>query len=259
MARRSALALTLVVLLIGPIACSGAPEAGPTAEPSKAQAAPTETAVPPTALVVPPTPTDTPVPPTPTPVPPTPTPAPTATPTPLAFRGTGQQATGKFPLDKGLVIFRATHDGSQNFILQLLGADGGSTALLVNAIGPYDGAKPLAVEKAGDYVVNVRASGNWTLTVEQPSPTAAPAVPQSFSGKGPGVSAFFSASGLHIFRLKHDGKRNFQVWLLDAQGKRVDLLANAIGSFDGSKAVGQLGGIYLLEVLADGNWSIAVE
>ena len=40
----------------------------------------------------------------------------------------------------------------------------------------------------------------------------------------------------------------------------VELLANDIGSFNGSKAVGiASSGIYILDVTADGNWTITIE
>jgi hypothetical protein len=42
---------------------------------------------------------------------------------------------------------------------------------------------------------------------------------------------------LKTFTMKYDGSENFIVWMVDDQGNKVDLLANEIGSFDGSKAV----------------------
>jgi hypothetical protein len=59
--------------------------------------------------------------------------------------------------------------------------------------------------------------------------------------------------------MSHQGENNFAVWLLAANGRRVELLANEIGSFNGSKAV-QIarGGTYLLQVDADGAWTIEV-
>ena len=67
-------------------------------------------------------------------------------------------------------------------------------------------------------------------------------------------------SGLAVFRMAHQGNRNFIVWLLDSNGRRVDLLVNEIGSFSGSKAV-QIprDGTYLLQVQADGPWSVQVD
>jgi hypothetical protein len=47
---------------------------------------------------------------------------------------------------------------------------------------------------------------------------------------------------------------------LDKNGKYEDLLANDIGNFEGSKAV-KIGktDLYLLDISADGDWSITVQ
>lgn len=200
-----------------------------------------------------PTATDTPVPPTAATVPPT------ATPKPLTLSGTGQKATSKFKLEEGLAIFRMTHDGRSNFALQLMDSDGELVELLVNEIGAFNGAKAVGIEASGEYIIKVTASGKWTIAIEQPHPTSAPAVPQTFTGKGQKVSPFFQASGLRTFSMKHDGKSNFAIVLLDADGNPVDLLVNEIGKFDGSTAVGRMNGMYLLDITADGNWTISIE
>jgi hypothetical protein len=50
------------------------------------------------------------------------------------------------------------------------------------------------------------------------------------------------------------------VHLLSREGKWVDLLANEVGDFNGSKAVGiKRDGIYILNIKADGPWKIAIE
>ena len=90
--------------------------------------------------------------------------------------------------------------------------------------------------------------------------TASPG-PITISGTGQKATSKFSLEkGLAIFRMTHDGEGHFGVWLLDAEGDKVDLLANEIGEFDGSKAVGiSESGIYLLDISADGSWEIAIE
>ena len=65
----------------------------------------------------------------------------------------------------------------------------------------------------------------------------------------------------------HDGGSNFAVELLDEEGQLVDFLVNEIGSFDGSKAVGvkegalfgAQPGTHILNVTADGNWTVTIE
>lgn len=42
--------------------------------------------------------------------------------------------------------------------------------------------------------------------------------------------------------------------------KKVELLANVIGNFDGLKAVGITNsGLYIMNISADGEWTISVE
>jgi len=66
--------------------------------------------------------------------------------------------------------------------------------------------------------------------------------------------------GLIVVKMKHDGSSNFAIWLMDKNGREIDLLVNEIGLFDGSKAIGiPTSGIYLLDITADGNWRITIE
>lgn len=92
-----------------------------------------------------------------------------------------------------------------------------------------------------------------------PVATRAPVAPTTltFSGTGQQATAKFTATaGLVVFEMSHSGRRNFVVWLVDGGGQRVDLLANTIGSFNGSKATRITTGTYLLDVQADGAWQI---
>jgi hypothetical protein len=63
-----------------------------------------------------------------------------------------------------------------------------------------------------------------------------------------------------IIRLGHAGRDNFIVHLLDSTGETVDFLVNVIGAFDGSKALAiDQPGDYLMNIEADGRWSISIE
>lgn len=95
-------------------------------------------------------------------------------------------------------------------------------------------------------------------TVSTPVPTPSPI---SLSGSGEEATDFFNLErGLVKITMKHDGDSNFIVWLLDSDGDRVDLLANEIGSFSGSHYLGiKSAGKYLLNIDADGKWTIKIE
>lgn len=191
---------------------------------------------------------------------PKPTPQP-AEPSVIQLSGAGQQASQKFTLESGLSIFRMTHSGQSNFQVWLLDDSGQRIDLLVNEIGPFNGAKAIGIERQGIYILDISADGQWTVKIEQPRPINAPSTPKTFTGTGQQVSGFVTISkGLAVFRMTHNGFSNFQVWLLNKDGRRIDLLVNEIGAFDGSKAIGIPGtGIYLLDISADGNWSISIE
>jgi hypothetical protein len=188
-------------------------------------------------------------------------PTPTDTPEPIVLSGTGQEATSKFTLEKGLSKFRMAHDGDSNFAILLLDDEGNNVDLLVNEIGEFDGSKAVGIAKAGIYLLDISADGGWKITIEQPRPSTAPSVPKTLKGKGQQVSElFYLDKGLARFEMIHDGDSNFAILLLDDEGNNVDLLVNEIGEFDGSKAVGiTKSGIYLLDISADGNWEISIE
>lgn len=198
---------------------------------------------------------------------PTPTPTPTVTQTPMAtpepvnLTGTGQEATSKFHLNQGLAIFEMTHDGQSNFAIWLLDNQANKVELLVNEIGPFDGSKAVGISQEGDYLLDLAADGYWTVVITQPAPLSDLEPPLTLSGNAQQASDLFRLSqGLVTFQMKHDGQSNFAIWLMDSQGSLVELLVNEIGAFDGSKAVG-IGqdGIFILDISADGNWTIVIE
>jgi len=185
----------------------------------------------------------------------------TAVPEPITLSGTGQKATSKFSLEQGLSIFRMTHDGDGYFGVVLLNAEGDHIDLLANGIGEFDGSKAVGISEGGIYLLNINANGGWTTTIEQPRPSQAPPVPKTLNGTGQEASEmFYLDKGLVTFEMTHNGDGHFGVVLLNAEGDYIDLLANGIGEFDGSKAVGiSESGIYLLDISADGNWEISIE
>ena len=102
------------------------------------------------------------------------------------------------------------------------------------------------------------ASSATPMSTSTPEPTPEPI---TLSGTGQEATSKFSLEqGLSIFRMTHDGDSNFAVWLLNDEEDKVDLLVNEIGEFDGSKAVGiKNQGDYILDISADGRWTITIE
>jgi hypothetical protein len=132
-----------------------------------------------------------------------------------------------------------THQGDGHFSSTLLDSNGnraGTDSLLANVVGSFEGSRASQV-KAGQHIIDVSASGPWTITIEQPRPSSAPQT-TSFDGNGQAATEFFELSrGLKIFFMTHQGSGHFGVHLLDKDGSRVgidSLLANEVGPFDGS-------------------------
>ena len=184
-----------------------------------------------------------------------------STPEPITLSGTGQEATSKFSLEKGLTTFRMTHSGDRNFIVWLLDDNGNKIEILVNKIGEFDGSKAVGIKNGGNYILDISADGRWAITIEQPRPSNISPVPKMLKGTEQQASEmFYLDKGLARFEMIHDGDQNFIVWLLDDNGNKIDILVNEIGKFDGSKAVSiRKDGNYILDISADGNWDIAIE
>jgi hypothetical protein len=184
---------------------------------------------------------------------------PTPTVTPQEFTGTGQKAV-PVTLKKGLLDAKMKYSGPSNFAVTVLGPSGSPQALLANVIGNYMGEQATHLNADANYALNVQASGPWTIQVTNVNALGGAGDPKPSAGTGPAVVAFKLKVGLTTVTMKHNGKSNFAVTLLNADGTPADLLANVIGPFDGSKATGiTRPGPYLFNIAADGDWSLDVK
>lgn len=183
------------------------------------------------------------------------------TPVPIELKGTGQQATQRFNLQAGLAVFKMKHEGTRGFIVKVLDTNGNGIAWPANTIGTYDGSTAEAIRQSGTYLLDITASGAWTVTIEQPRVTKGVPYTNPYQGKGHLVSPIYHLeAGLKVITLSHTGKSNFIVELIDENGNVVEYLSNAIGNFQGTKAAGiKRTGNYLLNIQADGTWSINIE
>ena len=82
----------------------------------------------------------------------------------------------------------------------------------------------------------------------------------TLSGSGQQASSPFNLqSGLAVFSITHSESSIFTIWLLDSQGEKTELLVSNFGSFDGSKAVNVSAGVFIMDISADGEWSVTIE
>lgn len=105
-----------------------------------------------------------------------------------SFSGTGQQATGLFSLGEGLAVFELTHRGDSQFVVQLLDADGNTVGELARASGRFDGSRALRISHSGQYLLDVTASGPWTVKLRDATPGAAAATPPAGAAASPSLA-----------------------------------------------------------------------
>lgn len=136
-----------------------------------------------------------------------------------------------------------------------------SRIILRYSESPFVEIQEVILDKDGKVYETSLVGPRQAPSAETSTAPPQPPEPQHFTGHGQQVSPLFRlAEGLAIFRITHDGEKYFSIWLMDSQGNRVDLLANMSGKFEGSKGVGiGTGGFYVLNIEADGNWTVTVE
>jgi len=205
-----------------------------------------------------PQPTATPDPtPEPTAIPePTPTPAPTPVFATIELTGTGD-GVPRFDIPEGqAAIAEVTHTGGGNFAIFTLADSGENIDLLVNTIGNYAGTV-LFDERDGDHSVafEVTAGGAWTITIKPVTEARDWDGSSELTGTGdeviqidPSISGFMTAD------IAHSGSGNFAVIAYGSGAFGTDLLVNEIGNYSGEVVIGS--GTFLLEITADGTWSV---
>jgi hypothetical protein len=186
-------------------------------------------------------------------------PSPEATPRP-PLTGEGTMVTAPFELEQGLVVFHMEYQGSDEFSAILMSPDGVTMKRLTDSTGPLTGSQAVGVS-GGQYTIQVQASGGWTIGIDESVPTEVSYPPQTWSGAGPFATPFFQTGGGPLLvRMEYQGWGPFVVTVMEIGGNSVALLANEWGSFEGSTVVSLRSEVtYLLNVEAEGDWSITVE
>ena len=166
----------------------------------------------------------------------------------VEFAGTGDDF---FALAlKGPAVARLTHEGASNFMVFAFDADQHRT-VLVNEIGAYAGDRPLGFSGDLPVEIELKAGGNWTLTVLPLGEV--PVGAHQLAGRGSAVLNISAVSGSAL-SLTHDGEKNFMVFAW-AHGRTV--LVNHIGGYSGRMRLPA--GTAFLEIVADGSWSLSIE
>jgi hypothetical protein len=192
---------------------------------------------------------------------PTETPAESQSFGPRTFEGSGTSTTDSFRLAPGPITAEFTHDGSSNFITELLTEEGESyeDVGLTNLIGSVDGGTVASVSASGGHVLNVDADGTWEVTLDQPVDPTPGSLPVDASGEGPSYVGPFEFDGPTAFEGTHEGSSNYIVQPIpvDPSNAAVSIF-NEIGQFEGSTTE-RLDGLFYLNVDADGAWTLTTE
>lgn len=164
------------------------------------------------------------------------------------YSGTGPK-TITLPRGATELYVIGTHRGESNFMVHGLDSGNRVTDYVINEIGTTRGAGAVGIYDDDTTKLDVEADGHWTLVVKPLS--AAPTLTASgLSGRGSDILWYYGPA--RSFTLTHDGESNFIVSQETAEDYRG--LVNEIGAYSASRPF--LAGPSLIELMADGNWSI---
>ena len=176
------------------------------------------------------------------------------------IRGSGNDVTAPISLRTGLLVVGATHRGNAHFAVEVVGPEGTPRELLVNTLGFYAGGRAMPV-RSGLHHIQIVASAEWELFVEQPSADGAVAPPTTHEGAGDLVLGPFRFSTRPSqATMTHRGTANFLMTLLALDGTHWSLLANEIGEYQGTTTMRlERDGVYFVDVRADGEWALSID
>ena len=81
--------------------------------------------------------------------------------------GQGNEATDFIHLEGGLLRGDYTYAGEHNFIVEVLDSQGDYAAVIANEIGSCEGSSAASIGSAGEFLLNITADGDWTITLSQ--------------------------------------------------------------------------------------------
>jgi hypothetical protein len=178
---------------------------------------------------------------------------------PREISGVGNDVTDPFQIDNNVIIWSFTHDGGSNFAIEAFDAEGQGLGVLVNRIGRYDGEVVQEVP-TGEVNLEITADGNWTAQLRQPTFLNTEQLPVEVQGTGDGTTPIFEGEGgRSTVTYSHQGESNFVVEAYD-DFERVGVLVNEIGTTEGSVGASFNDDLaYIVDVTADGPWTIVIE
>ena len=177
-----------------------------------------------------------------------------------AVEGADTMQSQQFELARGLAILTFDFTGMGECSVLIKDTAGTLEQRLLLGVDQL-GARAFHIDQPGQYFFDVIASGNWIVNVWQPTPSTTPHIDR-FDGQYSSVTVFsYFEVDQYAFHLTHDGAGDFVVNMLDWEGNPVRQLVNTTGYYDDYPAefTIQNANVYLFDIVADGNWTIAIE
>lgn len=177
------------------------------------------------------------------------TPPPTAVPAPVVAQGTGDAvAPISIPGGSSVGVTTITHDGDSNFEVLALDQNGNPLDLVVATLGPYEGTVIVPGETRS---LDISTEGGaWRVEVN--SSSAAQQFDSQVSGSGDDVIMYTGQPGTAT--ITHSGAEVFEVRTYSEDGT-FDTLVETSGEVDQQV---EFPGMALVQVIADGEWTISV-
>jgi hypothetical protein len=178
--------------------------------------------------------------------------------------GSGNQTTAAFPLRAGLAVFQSVRAASDGyFYIDLFDTAGTQFTTVASGSRPLDLSHAVNIPAEGNYLLQVQAEGGWTVNVTQPGASyAAPPAAQRWSGSFWQATPLFSLrAGPATFRaVSGNSQESFAASLLDQRGLHVATIVDAPGAADQSITLEiPADGVYIIQVISDGDWTIDVQ
>jgi hypothetical protein len=177
--------------------------------------------------------------------------------------GAGNQNV-PFALHAGLAVFqslRSANDGY--FYIDVDDAVGNHLGTIATGSVPVDISYAIPAPADGTYALDVQSEGGWTVNVSQPTAAyATPPAKQRWGGRYSQATPLFSlhAGQAAFHAVSPNSTQNWRVTLLDQNGQWVADIVSGPSTPDVSVTIDvPADGVYLLQVLADGDWVVEVQ
>jgi hypothetical protein len=189
----------------------------------------------------------------------------TGTPVMVGFEGSSTMSL-QTDLDAGVYLVRMENNGTGPFIVEI--ANEQYSQQVIRSEGDVQATQAIGIPVAGAYLMNVTSDGTWYITIARPETNNPAAPPLTLNGTGYSASGYITLpAGTTSFAMENDGSGPFAVFLynetggfvFDPTGTYVQPLHYHMGQYNGMVTVAiPDDGRYVLSIMSDGTWRVAV-